>query len=77
MKDEAEVAALAAAGAAADRVAAALLAGEIPLVGRTEAEVSAELGRRLVAEGHSTVNFAIVGSGPELGQPPPRARASG
>jgi Xaa-Pro aminopeptidase len=38
--------------AAADRVAAQLHGGAIPLVGRTEAEVSAELGRRLLAEGH-------------------------
>ncbi len=29
-----------------------LQSGDIPLVGRTEAEVSADLGRRLVAEGH-------------------------
>ncbi len=64
-----EVAALRRAAEAADRVAAALQAGEIPLVGRTEAEVSAELGRRLVAEGHARVNFAIVGSGPNAASP--------
>jgi Xaa-Pro aminopeptidase len=69
VKDDAEIAALAAAGAAADRVADALLAGEIGLVGRTEAEVSAELGARLVAEGHAKVNFAIVGSGPNAASP--------
>jgi Xaa-Pro aminopeptidase len=69
VKDAAEIAALRAAGAAADRVAAALLAGEIRLVGRTEAEVSKELGRRLVAEGHYKVNFAIVGSGPNSASP--------
>ena len=39
-KDAAEIDALAAAGAAADRVAAQLQAGEIPLLGRTEAQVS-------------------------------------
>src|SRR5215207_3998558 len=39
-KDAAEVDALRAAGAAADRVAYALQTGEIDLVGRTEAEVS-------------------------------------
>ena len=65
-----EVAALRRAAEAADRVAAALQAGEIPLVGRTEADVSAELGRRLVAEGHARVNFAIVGSGPNAASPP-------
>src|SRR5262245_21686772 len=48
IKDDAEVAALAAAGAAADRVATQLQAGEIPLVGRTEAQVSADIGRRLI-----------------------------
>ncbi|HLI43436.1 MAG TPA: aminopeptidase P family protein [Acidimicrobiales bacterium] len=69
VKDPAEIAALQAAGAAADRVAAALLAGEIGLVGRTEAEVSRELGERLVAEGHAKVNFAIVGSGPNSASP--------
>jgi Xaa-Pro aminopeptidase len=68
-KDPDEVAALRAAAAAADRVAAALQLGDIPLVGRTEAEVSAELGARLVAEGHSRVNFAIVGSGPNSASP--------
>jgi Xaa-Pro aminopeptidase len=69
VKDASEVAALDAAGAAADRVADALLAGEIPLVGRTEAEVSAEISRRLIAEGHAKVNFAIVGSGPNSASP--------
>src|SRR5262245_3355842 len=49
VKDAAEVEALAAAGAAADRVARQLQGGEIPLVGRTEAEVSADIGRRLLA----------------------------
>ncbi len=46
-----------------------LVAGEIPLIGRTEAEVSADIGRRLVAEGHQQVNFAIVGSGPNSASP--------
>ena len=69
VKDDAEVAALRAAAAAADRVAAQLLGGEIPLVGRREAEVSADLGRRLRAEGHDRVNFAIVGSGANAASP--------
>jgi Xaa-Pro aminopeptidase len=69
VKDGTELAALRAAGAAADRVAAALQAGAIGLVGRTEAEVSADLGARLVAEGHARVNFAIVGSGPNAASP--------
>jgi len=69
VKDDAELAALRAAGAAADRVAAVLQSGGIPLVGRTEAAVSADLGALLVAEGHSAVNFAIVGSGPNAASP--------
>ncbi len=68
-KDAAEVEALRAAGAAADRVAVALQAGEIELVGRTEAQVSAELGRRLRAEGHHRVNFAIVAAGANAASP--------
>lgn len=69
VKDEAEIRALQAAGAAADRVAAQLLAGEIPLVGRTEAAVSRDISDRLLAEGHARVNFAIVGSGPNSASP--------
>ncbi|MEO7836962.1 MAG: Xaa-Pro peptidase family protein [Acidimicrobiales bacterium] len=69
VKDAAEVAALRRASAAADRVAAQLVVGEVPLVGRTEAEVSADLGRRLLDEGHTRVNFAIVGGGPNSASP--------
>jgi Xaa-Pro aminopeptidase len=79
VKDAHEVAALRMAGAAADRVAATLQAGEIPLLGRTEAEVSGDLADRLVAEGHRQVNFAIVGSGPNAASPhhEPGARVIG
>jgi Xaa-Pro aminopeptidase len=69
VKDADEVEALRRASAAADRVAAQLQAGEVRFVGRTEAEVSADIGRRLRAEGHSQVNFAIVGSGPNAASP--------
>ena len=69
VKDAAEVAALRRAGAAADRVAAALLAGEVPLVGRTELAVAADVHARLTAEGHARVNFVIVGSGPNSASP--------
>ena len=69
VKDAAEIDALSRAGAAADRVAAQLLGGDVPLFGRTEAEVSRELGERLVAEGHARVNFAIVASGPNAASP--------
>lgn len=69
VKDEEEIEVLAAASAAADRVATQLLSGAIPLVGRTERDVSQDIGRRLVAEGHQKVNFAIVGSGPNSASP--------
>jgi Xaa-Pro aminopeptidase len=69
VKDAEEVEALAAASAAADRVALQLLTGDIPLIGRTERQVSQDLGRRLLAEGHQKVNFAIVGSGPNSASP--------
>jgi Xaa-Pro aminopeptidase len=69
VKDEAELVCLRAASAAADRVARALQSGEIQLAGRTEAEVSDDLGAGLVAEGHERVNFAIVGSGPNGASP--------
>ncbi len=69
VKDAHEIAALRAAGAAADRVADALLDGEIALIGRTEAEVAGVISTRLLAEGHDRVNFAIVGSGPNSASP--------
>lgn len=68
-KDAAEIAALQAAGAAADRVAAQLQAGAIELVGRTEAQVSADISARLIAEGHDVVNFAIVAAGENAASP--------
>jgi Xaa-Pro aminopeptidase len=68
-KDSAEIAALQAAGAAADRVATQLQTGGIALVGRTEAEVSADISGRLLAEGHDKVNFAIVGAGENAASP--------
>jgi Xaa-Pro aminopeptidase len=69
IKDATEVEALRRAGAAADRVASALQAGELPLIGRSETEVSDHLAALLVSEGHSHVNFAIVGSGPNAASP--------
>lgn len=68
-KDAAEIASLRAAGAAADRVAAQLHSGEIPLRGRTEAQVSADISARLLAEGHDVVNFAIVAAGENAASP--------
>ena len=69
VKDTHEIDALSAAGSAADRVARQLQAGDVPLIGRTEAEVSAEIGRRLLAEGHQRVNFAIVAAGENAASP--------
>jgi Xaa-Pro aminopeptidase len=69
VKDGEEIEALAAASAAADRVAGDLLAGDIRLVGITEREVSRDISRRLIEEGHQRVNFAIVGSGPNSASP--------
>jgi Xaa-Pro aminopeptidase len=69
VKDPDEIQALAAASAAADSVAVALLEGDIPLVGRSEREVSADISRRLLDAGHHRVNFAIVASGPNAASP--------
>jgi Xaa-Pro aminopeptidase len=69
VKDKAEVEALRRAAEAVDRIAADLQAGAIPLVGRTEADVSADLGRRIVAEGHQHVSFAIVAAGENAASP--------
>jgi Xaa-Pro aminopeptidase len=68
-KDAAELDALARASAAADRVANAIHAGEITFVGRSEAEVAHDIGRRLIAEGHDKVAFVIVASGPNSASP--------
>ena len=52
---------------AADRVIDQVAHGR--LVGRTEADVSREIGERLVAEGHQVAAFAIVASGPNSASP--------
>ncbi|MCU1375393.1 MAG: putative dipeptidase [Actinomycetia bacterium] len=69
VKDAAEVTALRRASSIADRVATQLQSGDIALVGRTEREVSQDIGRRLVAEGHAKVNFAIVAAGEHAASP--------
>ncbi|HEY7628572.1 MAG TPA: M24 family metallopeptidase, partial [Ilumatobacteraceae bacterium] len=68
-KDTEEIAALAAAGFAVDKIAADLQAGRIPLAGRSEAQISADLGARIIAEGHQRVNFAIVAAGENAASP--------
>ena len=66
-KDEDEITLLRLAAEAADRAMDQIVTG--PLVGRTELEVSAEIRDRLIAEGHETAEFAIVGSGPNSASP--------
>ena len=68
-KDTFELDCLARASAAASRVADAIHAGEISFIGRTEAEVAHDIGRRLIAEGHEKVAFVIVASGPNSASP--------
>jgi Xaa-Pro aminopeptidase len=67
VKSPAEVEELAAAGAAIDRVHARM--GEWLRVGRTEAEVGADIAAAILAEGHVEVDFTIVGSGPNGASP--------
>ena len=55
------------AGAAIDRVHARM--GEWLRVGRTEAEVGADIAAAILAEGHVGVDFTIVGSGPNGASP--------
>jgi Xaa-Pro aminopeptidase len=61
-KSPAEVAALRAAGEAIDRVHARVPGWLRP--GRTERQIAADIAEAIVAEGHATADFAIVGSGP-------------
>ena len=67
IKDAAEIDALCKAGAAIDRVHARVPEFLVP--GRTEAEVAADIAQSIVAEGHSSVAFIIVGSGPNGADP--------
>jgi Xaa-Pro aminopeptidase len=66
-KDPEEIDLLRLAAQAADRVVAQIAAGR--LIGRAEADVAREVRERLVAEGHETAEFAIVGSGPNSASP--------
>jgi Xaa-Pro aminopeptidase len=67
VKTPAEVEELAFAGVAIDRVHARM--GEWLRVGRTEAEVGADISAAILAEGHVAVDFVIVGSGPNGASP--------
>jgi Xaa-Pro aminopeptidase len=67
VKSPAEIEELAIAGAAIDRVHARM--AEWLTVGRTEAEVGADIGAAILAEGHTGIDFTIVGSGPNGASP--------
>lgn len=67
VKDAAEIAALRKAAHAVDAVAAELR--DRPFAGRSELDVHRELVDRMLAHGHDTTNFAIVGSGPNGASP--------
>jgi Xaa-Pro aminopeptidase len=67
VKDEHEVARLAAAAAAADATYEELLS--VQFAGRRETDVAADLTRLLLAHGHSQVDFTVVGSGPNGANP--------
>src|SRR6478672_6154593 len=67
VKSPAEVEELALAGAAIDRVHARM--AEWLRVGRTEAEVGADIAAAILEEGHVGVDFTIVGSGPNGASP--------
>jgi len=66
-KTPAEVAALAEAGAAIDRVHASVPRWLRP--GRTEREAAADIASAIAAEGHARIDFVIVGSGPNAAKP--------
>ncbi len=67
VKSPAEIASLMAAGAAIDRVHAAVASLIRP--GRTEREVGRDIADLIIAEGHSRVDFVIVASGPNAASP--------
>lgn len=56
-------------GGLADQVVAMLQSGDIPLVGRAESAVAADIADRLLAVGHDEVQFVIVASGPNSASP--------
>jgi Xaa-Pro dipeptidase len=66
-KDSAEIAVLSKAAQAIDRVHARM--GEWLRVGRTEAQVGADVAAAIIAEGHTEAGFVIIGSGPHGASP--------
>jgi len=67
VKDEDEIRALRAAARGADATFADVI--QLPFVGRSELEVAADIDRLLRLHGHRSVDFTIVGSGPNGASP--------
>jgi D-alanyl-D-alanine dipeptidase len=67
IKDADELERMAAAGAAVDATFEAIV--RVPFAGRTELAVAADLARLLREHGHQSVDFTIVGSGPNGANP--------
>lgn len=67
VKDEAEIAELRRAGAAID--ATHRRVPDLLRAGRTEREVAADIAASILEEGHASVEFVIVGSGPHGADP--------
>lgn len=67
VKDEHELARIAAAGAAADQAYGEIL--KVRFAGRKETDVAADLAALLMRFGHSQVDFTVVGSGPNGANP--------
>jgi Xaa-Pro aminopeptidase len=67
VKDADELERMAAAGAAVDAVFEAIL--RVSFAGRTELDVAADLARLLRDHGHESVDFTLVGSGPNGANP--------
>lgn len=67
VKDDAELAALSRVARAADAAFADILG--VPFAGRRETDVAADLADALRRHGHQSVDFTIVGSGPNAASP--------
>ncbi|MFJ5774885.1 M24 family metallopeptidase [Streptomyces sp. NPDC093094] len=67
VKDEHELARLAAAGSAADATYEEIRS--VRFAGRRETDVAADLARLLLEHGHEQVDFTVVGSGPNGANP--------
>ena len=64
-----EMLALQVVGGLADQVMGMVQTGEIPLVGRSESDIAADIADNLINVGHEKVMFVIVASGPNSASP--------